>query len=136
MYAIRSYYEIKPTKAMILCDGLPVVPRRKETMEFLANQGFLVLYPRYRGTWESDGKFLKRPIIEEIEIWIELLKSGKIQELFSGKTFSFDLDEIFLVGVSFGGSVALEASVVSGISKIVALSPVVDFSKFNTIYLV
>jgi len=50
----------KRQKLVILCDGMPSIPRKQPLGEFLASKGFWVLYPRYRGTWESYGEFLAR----------------------------------------------------------------------------
>jgi hypothetical protein len=47
-------------RVIILCDGMPSIPRKQLLSEFLAVKGFWVIYPRYRGTWESDGQFLER----------------------------------------------------------------------------
>jgi esterase/lipase len=121
-----------PTKAVILCEGLPVAPKRQEAMEFLADQGFLVFYPRYRGTWESEGEFLSYSPTEDIMLLIELISSGNIIELFSDTSFKFSINKISVIGTSFGGSVALESSAFKDINKIVALSPIVDFKAFNT----
>lgn len=123
-----------PNHAVIMCEGLPVVPKRQEAIEFLADQGYLVFYPRYRGTWESDGEFLTQDPVEDISLLVELINSGKITELYNNKTFAFDIEKISVIGTSFGGSIALEAASINNVNKIVALSPVVDYKKFNTQY--
>lgn len=124
----------KPNHAIILCEGLPTVPKRQETIEYLAKQGFLVFYPRFRGTWESDGEFLVQKPVDDIRDIIELIKSGNVQELFNLKTFSFDIQRISVLGASFGGAIALTSSSLPDVHKVVALSPVVDFKLFNTKY--
>jgi len=120
-----------PKKAIILCEGLPTAPKRQETLEFLAQQGFLVFYPRYRGTWESDGEFLAQNPTADLGLLVELVNSGNIVELFGNKTFSFQIEKVFVIGTSFGGSIALESLALPGIAKAVALSPVIDFKTFN-----
>lgn len=124
----------KPNHAIILCEGLPSIPKRQDTIEYLANQGFLVFQPRYRGTWESDGEFLVQNPFLDIQDIVEVIKSNNIQELFSMKTFIFDIKRISVIGSSFGGSVALEASLIPEVQKVVALSPVINFKTFNTAY--
>ena len=123
-----------PNHAVIMCEGLPVVPKRQEAIEFLADQGYLVFYPRYRGTWESDGEFLAQNPAEDINLLLELINLGEITELYNNKTFHFDINKISVIGTSFGGSIALEAAGIENVNKVVALSPVVDFKKFNTQY--
>jgi hypothetical protein len=39
----------KRQKAIILCDGMPSIPRKQSLAEFLAGKGFWIFYPRYRG---------------------------------------------------------------------------------------
>src|ERR1700758_5223491 len=50
----------KIQKAIILCDGMPSIPRKQSLSEFLSAKGYWVFYPRYRGAWESGGEFLAR----------------------------------------------------------------------------
>lgn len=124
----------KPTHAIILCEGLPAIPKRQDVIEYLANQGFLVFQPRYRGTWESDGEFLVENPTIDIRDVVEVVKSNNIQELFSMNTFIFDIQHISVIGASLGGSVALSSALIPEVGKIVALSPVVNFKTFNTAY--
>jgi hypothetical protein len=56
----------KRQKLIILCDGMPSIPRKRPLSEFLAAKGFWVIYPRYRGAWESGGEFLSRSPHEDI----------------------------------------------------------------------
>jgi hypothetical protein len=44
----------KTQKVIVLCDGMPSIPRKQPLMEFRAGKGFWVVYPRYRGAWESE----------------------------------------------------------------------------------
>jgi dipeptidyl aminopeptidase/acylaminoacyl peptidase len=50
----------KKQRVIILCDGMPSMPRKQALMEFLATEGYWVFYPRYRGSWESGGQFLEK----------------------------------------------------------------------------
>jgi uncharacterized repeat protein (TIGR03803 family) len=47
-------------------DGMPSIPRKQPLSEFLAAKGFWVIYPRYRGAWESSGEFLAKSSHEDI----------------------------------------------------------------------
>jgi len=58
--------ERKTQKVVILCDGMPSIPRKQSLSEFLATKGFWVIYPRYRGAWESDGHFLEKSPHQDI----------------------------------------------------------------------
>src|SRR5579864_1047805 len=68
----------KTKKLIILCDGMPSLPRKQSLSEFLAAKGFWVIYPRYRGAWESGGEFLERSPHEDIlDITDDLPKKSK-----------------------------------------------------------
>ena len=63
-------------KVIILCDGMPGLPRKQPLMEFLAGKGYWVFYPRYRGAWESGGTFLARsPHLDILDV-IDGLPAG------------------------------------------------------------
>ena len=53
-------------RVIVLCDGMPSIPRKQPLAEFLAAKGYWVFYPRYRGAWESGGKFLEQSPHEDI----------------------------------------------------------------------
>ena len=114
-------------KVIILCDGMPSVPRKQPLAEFLADQGYWVFYPRYRGAWESGGQFLEHSPHEDILHVIDELPRG-VTELAFGRRFRPQPDEIFVIGGSFGGAVAILASLDRRVKKVVATCPVVDWS--------
>jgi len=116
---------------IVLCDGLPSVPIRKELMIELANKKFVVVFPRYQGTWESDGEFLKDSPVNDIDEVVKYLGTRTIIELYANKNIEIPDLPIHILGSSFGGSVALALIDNKEISKIVALSPIVDFAKHN-----
>lgn len=119
------------TTALILCDGLPNAPKNKELLETLAEKGYLVFYPRYRGTWESEGEFLKEnPVLDIYEI-VSLIKQNEISELWEDRIFKFNIKKIIVIGVSFGGAVALSCAKNPLIDKVIALSPIFSFRAFN-----
>jgi dipeptidyl aminopeptidase/acylaminoacyl peptidase len=74
--------EGKRARVIILCDGMPSIPRKQALVEFLASKGFWVVYPRYRGAWESGGDFLKRPPHEDILDVIDELPKGIVEIAF------------------------------------------------------
>ena len=96
-------------------------------MAFLAKQGYWVFYPRYRGAWESGGKFLQRPPHEDILDVIGELPTG-IREIAFGKKFNLEPDEIFVIGGSFGGATAILSSLDQRVKRVIANCPVVDWS--------
>jgi len=113
-------------KVIVLCDGMPSIPRKQGLSEFLAAKGYWVFYPRYRGAWESDGEFLKTsPHLDILDVIDELPKG--IRDLTFGKKFSIKTDEIYVIGGSFGGAAAVLASLNPRVKKTIANCPVVDW---------
>ena len=113
-------------RIIILCDGMPSIPRKQTLAEFLAAKGCWVLYPRYRGAWESDGEFLaKSPHEDILDILDELPK--ELEEIAFGQRFRLAPDEIFVIGGSFGGAAAILSSLDPRVKRVVANCPVVDW---------
>lgn len=117
----------KHDRVIILCDGMPGMPRKQSLCEWLSKKGFWVFYPRYRGAWESDGQFLARSPHEDIlDVIGELRKP--ITELAFGNKFLLDPQEIFVVGGSFGGAASILCSLDPRVKRVIANCPVVDWS--------
>jgi esterase/lipase len=117
----------KKERVIILCDGMPSIPRKQPLAEFLSAKGYWVFYPRYRGAWESGGEFLERSPHEDILEVIEGFQNG-FRELAFGRKFRVRAEEIFVIGGSFGGSAALLCSLNERVKKVVANCPVVDWA--------
>lgn len=113
-------------RVIVLCDGMPSIPRKQGLAEFLAEKGYWVFYPRYRGAWESGGKFLEwSPHLDILEV-IDGLRR-EIRELAFGQRFLVRPDEIFVIGGSFGGAAAILCSLDERVRKVLANCPVVDW---------
>lgn len=125
---------IKPSKkVIILCGGMPSYPgRRNDLMEFLAKRGYWVFLPRYRGSWESGGSFLKISPHQDIIDIIDELPRG-FRDLWSGNKYKIKNSQIYLIGSSFGGPAVILASKDKRIKKVVAFSPVIDWRKESKI---
>jgi dipeptidyl aminopeptidase/acylaminoacyl peptidase len=114
-------------EVIILCDGMPSIPRKQSLTTFLSRKGYWVFYPRYRGTWESGGRFLDRPPDEDVIEVIDGL-SADIVELAFGERFRPRPERIFVIGGSFGGAAAILSSLDARVKKVIANCPVVDWS--------
>lgn len=114
-------------RVILLCDGMPSMPRKQALAEFLSKKGYWVIYPRWRGAWESDGEFLaKEPQQDLTDIIDELPKV--LRESAFGQKFKLRPEEIFVIGGSFGGAAAILSSLDPRVKKVVANCPVVDWS--------
>ena len=120
----------KSGKVIILCSGMPSVPSKPELMEFFSKKGFWVFYPRYRGTWESGGEFLKISPEKDILGIISQLPRG-FKDLWSNKVYKVRPSRLYLFGGSFGGPAAILASLNSRVDKVIAVSPIVDWRAKN-----
>ncbi|HMQ01459.1 MAG TPA: prolyl oligopeptidase family serine peptidase [Candidatus Doudnabacteria bacterium] len=123
----------KKQRVIIFADGMPSVPSKKHLLEFFSKKGFWVFHPRYRGTWESDGKFLAKSPHKDIKNVIGGLHSNFVSlwdyNLGDKKIYKLSPAQIILIGSSFGGPAALLNSVDPRVDKIIAISPVIDWTK-------
>ncbi|OGZ41691.1 MAG: hypothetical protein A3C80_01140 [Candidatus Ryanbacteria bacterium RIFCSPHIGHO2_02_FULL_45_43] len=122
--ASHSYKE----RVVIFCDGLPSVPSKRSLLEFFSKKGYWVFHPRYRGTWESGGRFLKKSPHEDILDVISAL-SGGFRDFWSNKKYTVRPDHLYVIGSSFGGTAAILASGDPRVTKAVAIAPVVDWTR-------
>lgn len=118
--------ESSADRVIIICGGMPSVPKHQALLDFFSKKGFWVFYPRYRGSWESNGSFLEISPEKDILDIISELPKGFISML-DKKRYRVNPQQIFLFGASFGGPAALLASRDPRVTKVVAFAPVVDW---------
>jgi len=137
MYALRAKFkneiiaEFLPPKhnsdkVVILCSGVPALPNKPKLLEFFSKKGFWVFFPRYRGTWESGGEFLKNSPEQDVLDIIDELPKG-FKDGWSGVEYKVNSKEVYVVGSSFGGAVALMCANSEKVKKVVAFCPFVDW---------
>lgn len=124
--AVKVRAGMKPSnKVVILCGGMPGYPGKTALPEFLSKKGYWVFVPRYRGSWESSGSFLKiSPHRDMLDVMDELPRG--FRDLWSGKIYKILDPQIYLIGISFGGAAAILASRDPRVRRAVALSPITD----------
>ena len=116
-------------KIAILASGLPSAPPRRAVFEFLSKKGYTVIAFRYRGTWESGGYFLEESPAKDVEIIVKQLEAKKgIVDIYNQTTLPIKVKEIHLFGNSFGGPAVLLNSHLKKVTKIITLSPVIDWT--------
>ncbi|HUZ92711.1 MAG TPA: alpha/beta fold hydrolase [Candidatus Paceibacterota bacterium] len=116
----------RSNKVVIFCPGMPSDPSRPDLIRYFSGKGYWFFSFRYRGSWESGGKFLKRSPEKDVLDIIGQLPKG-FTSAWDKKEFSIKRPEIYLIGTSFGGAAAILASRDKRVKKAVALSPVVDW---------
>ncbi|MBP7060574.1 MAG: prolyl oligopeptidase family serine peptidase [Candidatus Moranbacteria bacterium] len=115
-------------KAALLASGIPSAPVKKELLHFLADRGYVVIFPRYRGTWESTGYFLERSPAQDFrDILDELALKKKFRDILSGERIAVRVDTVHLFGSSFGGPAVLLNSQHPLVKKVIAIAPVLDW---------
>lgn len=122
-----SANRVRDGKIAVLCGGAPSMPGKSALIDFLARKGFYVVAPRYRGSWESSGKFLLKEPTEDIREVIDSLKKPLIS-LYEGKAYAFPKKpKVYIFASSFGGPAGFLLSKDKRVVKVVSLSPVCDW---------
>lgn len=115
-----------PVKVVIFCPGMPGGSSPKALVEFLSRKGFWCFAMRYRGSWESGGRFLRvSPEKDVLEI-VDRLPRG-FKDLYSGKRYAITPSALYVFGSSFGGPAAILASRDPRVTRAVAVSPVIEW---------
>lgn len=116
-------------RVAILATGAPSGSSKKERLQFLADQGYVAIFPRYRGTWESNGWFLKHSPANDIrDVVLELQKKKYVTDIFTREVYPVKVSAVHLFGGSFGGPAVLMNSHLPIIKKVIVYSPVIDWS--------
>ncbi len=126
-----SQRQNKKQRVIIFCDGAPTIPNKRNLMLEFSRLGFWVFHPRYRGTWESDGKFLQQSPHLDVLDSITAISHG-FKDLWDNKKYKLNPDQIILVGGSFGGPAQLLAAKDERVSKAVVFAPVIDWKKLGS----
>ncbi len=113
-------------RVIIYCDGAPTIPYKRPLLESFAKRGYWIFHIRFRGCWESGGKFLRLSPERDVLEVINQLPRGFVDD-WSGKRFRVKPSTVVLIGSSFGGPAVLLASRDPRITKVIAVSPVVDW---------
>lgn len=125
----------KPKATIIFCPGLPEFPKKQNILKKLTSEGFNTIYPRYRGTFESEGYFLEKSSAYDIEEIISQLKKDKeFKEIYNNENIKISFgNNIIIVGNSFGGSVAIHALSLIKNSNGLIFCPVTNFKELGKI---
>lgn len=113
-------------KVVIFCAGVPGSPDKSDVLEYWAKKGYWAFFPRYRGTWESHGRFLDHSLEYDLFPVIEGMQK-RFKDYFSGKSFRVVPEHVTIVGTSFGGAAAILSTLDERVDKAICMSPVVDW---------
>ncbi len=115
-------------RAIVVCDGLPSVPSKRHVLEYWSKKGFWVFHPRYKGTWESSGRFLDHDPTDDIIEVARVIRAETVSNVYDHTEYTPHIQKVIVMGASFGGAVALLSSLYPEVDKAVAISPVVDWA--------
>ena len=125
----ESYYrENNNGKAVVFCAGIPGISSYPDIAERYAAAGYIFIHPKYVGSWESYGGFSVEGCKKTIIDFVAALRQKQVKTIF-GDIFNVVANKIYLLGHSFGGSVALSAGAELEDVGIIALAPVIDYKK-------
>jgi len=113
-------------KVIIFCSGVPGSPDKEDVLEFWSKKGYWCFFPRYRGTWESHGRFLDRSLEYDLFAVIDGMQK-RFKDYWSGKSYKVSPKKIVVIGTSFGGAAALLSTLDKRVDKAICISPVVDW---------
>lgn len=112
---------------LVWLPGLPNKPMAEDMGKPLAELGFTVLQARYPGNWQSYGDFGPATSLDGAILGLELLSSGQTINLNNQEEVSWDLKHLVLVGVSYGGGIAISALGTSNLADAaIALCPLIE----------
>ncbi len=120
--------KLEPEKArrfIISCHGMPSHPYQHNPakMEPLLDEGFVMLFPYYIGTWGSTGTMSWENCVETVLKSVEFVKRGSANNLYNDAEVLWKVQDITLLGGSFGASVVLVAGAKSAdVKSIIAVS--------------
>ncbi len=123
----ESYYKKDNNGLVIIfCMGIPSKSNFEELAKKYVDEGFVFIHPKYIGSWESYGDFSIKSCKETISSIVQGIRNKNLLSVF-GEKIDLNVKKIFLLGHSFGGSVALTTGADLDIDGIIAQSPITDY---------
>lgn len=117
---------------ILFLEGFPSKGRYSEEIKLLYDKGYNIIWPHYKGSYQSDGEFLKNNPVKELNEFIKELKKGWIINLWDLSKVKIQIKKLYLFGSSFSGAICCGLSTLEKFDKIVLFSPVWDFDKHNS----
>ncbi|MEX0300399.1 MAG: alpha/beta hydrolase family protein [Kordiimonas sp.] len=93
-----------PHPTIILLHAFPGFEKNLDMAQALRRQGYNILFFHYRGTWGSGGNYSWSGSLHDVHTAIDYLKRPENIE-----KYRVDIDQIHLVGHSWGGMLSLKA---------------------------
>lgn len=137
---LKSYYnglffefvlQNKLADAIIILPGFPGRYDYNELIESFYDRGYHVFLPRYHGSFQSTGSFLKKNPINDILTFIKNLSKNTALSLWDNQKKNFKINKKILVASDFSvpiacGAIAKNSSL---FSHLIIASPIWDFKR-------
>ncbi|MCU0642390.1 MAG: hypothetical protein MUF61_02325 [archaeon] len=96
-------------------------------------RGYHVFVPRYRGTYQSNGKFLGKNVVDDMLAFMKNFEKGVIKNNWDGKKYTFKMNKRILLAGGFSGAIACGMAAKSNMfSHLILASPIWDFDSHNS----
>lgn len=130
------WYKVSGAKKIALyLPGMPKYPQKSDKIKSLMAHDFHVLVPMYQGSFDSEGSFGVEGCVDDVNIWYQYILAGSfVNGIYEKDKVELDLDEIWLVGGSFGGLVgglAINKYELEQIDRAVILYPLWGMDQFS-----
>jgi len=129
--ALHFYYSEKSLKndkivaknIYLIVPGLPQFTH-KNFFKDKVNENTAFFYLYYYGSWFSSGNFSFKNSIKSVKDAINFIKNKQGIKTFDNKQIEWNYQNLFLIGSSFGGNVALSTKInKKDIKKIILYAP-------------
>lgn len=118
--------------AMIILPDFPSKNSYNRMIDLFYDRGYHVFVPRFKGSYQSNGKFLAKNPVDDIVSFVEDLDKGEIKSLLDMKKQVFKINKKMLLAGGLSGTIALGAAAKSNLfSHIILVSPIWDAAKHN-----
>ena len=122
----------KNVPVVVFLNGMPRFSKIEEVADYFVQEDFAFLNVFYPGYWEGSGEMSFSELPKQISSLGRFLRKGRFKDVFSKKDINLNIGKKYLVGSSFGATVAL--NVENGVfDKICAVSPLLDFESHKDI---
>ena len=120
-------------KAVVFLNGMPRPASGIDKITgCFVEAGYVFFSVYFPGYWEAGGKMDLATLPQQISELGGYIKQGEFYDLFSQRLISLNINEVHLLGSSFGAMIAL-LTPIGVYNKIVAVSPLLDFPAHQTI---
>lgn len=119
--------------AIIILPNFPSHNSYDKPIKFWFDRGYNVFMPRYRGTYQSSGKFLSKNPVDDMLEFVKNLDKGHVKNLWDGQRKEFNINKKILIAGGFSAPIACGMAAKSDLfSHLILASPIWDFEKHNS----